>query len=125
MKHTLFILSLSTIFFASCTNSDKPAEESKTTTETTSPTTEMSAGENLISKSDCVGCHNKTNKIVGPAYVEIAAKYPLSDENVELLADKIINGGTGVWGQVPMTAHPTISKKEAKEMSRYILSIKK
>lgn len=80
-------------------------------------------GEALIKKSDCLACHNVKNKIVGPAYVNVAAKYTAAD--VDQLADKIISGGAGVWGEVPMSPHPAISKADAKEMVKYILSLKK
>ncbi|WP_214229385.1 c-type cytochrome [Pedobacter sp. B4-66] len=82
-------------------------------------------GEALIAKSDCLACHSKTQKLVGPAYVNVAGKYPATDENIEHLADKIIAGGQGVWGAIPMTPHPGISKDDAKEMVKYILSLKK
>ena len=82
-------------------------------------------GEALIKKSDCLACHNVSQKIVGPAYKNVAAKYAATEENIELLADKIINGGSGVWGAIPMSPHPSISKADAKEMVKYILSLKK
>jgi len=82
-------------------------------------------GEALIAKSDCLACHSKTQKLVGPAYVNVAGKYPATDENIEHLADKIIAGGQGVWGAIPMTPHPGLSKDDAKEMVKYILSLKK
>ena len=55
----------------------------------------------------------------------MAGKYPATDENIDHLADKIIAGGQGVWGAIPMTPHPTLSKDDAKEMVKYILSLKK
>ncbi|NRF41581.1 c-type cytochrome [Pedobacter foliorum] len=82
-------------------------------------------GEALLGKSDCLACHSKTQKLVGPAYVNVAGKYPATDENIEHLADKIIAGGQGVWGAIPMTPHPGLSKDDAKEMVKYILSLKK
>jgi len=88
------------------------------------PKAEM-AGEGLVKKSDCLACHNATKKIVGPAYSSVAAKYEASDANIETLADKIINGGSGVWGAVPMSPHPAVSKADAIEMVKYILSLKK
>lgn len=80
-------------------------------------------GETLIKKSDCLACHNVKNKIVGPAYINVAAKYSAAD--IDQLADKIIAGGAGVWGEVPMSPHPGVSKADAKEMVKYILSLKK
>jgi cytochrome c len=61
-------------------------------------------------------------RMIGPSYQEIAGKY--SDKDVELLASKIIEGGSGVWGGVPMSAHPQVSKEDATKMVKYILSQK-
>lgn len=82
-------------------------------------------GEALIKGSDCLACHNATKKLVGPAYVNVAAKYPATEENIDHLATKIIEGGSGVWGAIPMSPHPAISREDAKEMVKYILSLKK
>lgn len=82
-------------------------------------------GEKLIAKSDCIGCHKIDKKLIGPSYLEIAKKYPLNDKNIAYLSGKIIKGGSGVWGAVPMSAHGSLKKEEAKSMSTYILSLKK
>lgn len=74
MKRTLFILSLPSILFASCTTSEKYTEESILASESTNYAAEICTGETLVSKSAYVSCHNKTNKITGPAYLEIATK---------------------------------------------------
>ena len=83
-----------------------------------------SLGEVLISKSDCLTCHRVNEKIIGPTYIDVANKYSPTDANKELLVSKIIAGGSGVWGTVPMAPHPNISKEDAKEMVNYILSLK-
>jgi len=88
------------------------------------PSGSFEKGAQLISSSDCLSCHKEKIKIIGPAYEEVAKKYEATDENVEMLAGKIIDGGSGVWGDIPMTPHPAISKTDAKEMVRYILSLK-
>lgn len=130
MKRTLVILSCFTLALASCGGSDSSSTSTADTTVTattstsTSTTTPMLPGEKLVNMSDCSGCHNRTQKVVGPAYVEIAAKYPDNAANVALLADKIIKGGSGVWGEVPMTPHADMSKEDATEMVKYILSLK-
>jgi len=54
----------------------------------------------------------------------VAAKYEATDANIDMLADKIIEGGSGHWGDVPMTAHAGMSKENAKLMVKYILSLK-
>ncbi|WP_353137332.1 c-type cytochrome [Pseudopedobacter sp.] len=82
------------------------------------------AGKQLILKSDCKACHTEKNKLVGPSYKDIAAKYPSNSKNITLLAGKIIKGGSGVWGQIPMAPHPQMNKKEAEEMVKYILTVK-
>ena len=79
-------------------------------------------GEALMANSDCNTCHNAQSKIIGPALVDIAKKYKEGD--IDMLADKIIKGGSGNWGTVPMTAHADLPVADAKEMVKYILSVK-
>jgi cytochrome c len=131
MKKTLFFLSCFTIALASCggsgdTSSSTSSQDTNPSVSAATPAspTAMLPGEKLVNKSDCLGCHNKSQKIVGPAYTDIAAKYPATDENIDKLAGKIISGGKGVWGEVEMTAHASLSKDDAKEMVKYILSLK-
>jgi cytochrome c len=98
------------------------------TTETTAPGATASAdadkGLDLIAKSDCLTCHKVEEKLVGPAYRDIAKKYEDTPANVDSLAGKVIHGGAGNWGQVPMTPHPAISKEDAQLMVKYVLSLK-
>ncbi len=129
MKKVFIALTCFTFALASCGNdaSKKTDETASTaTTESTAPVTTEEAlpGEKLIATSDCIGCHNKTQKVIGPSYVDIAAKYELNDKNLAYLADKVISGGKGVWGEIAMTPHPTLAPDEAKEMVKYILSLK-
>ncbi len=86
---------------------------------------QTSDGEKLISKMDCIGCHKLDKKLIGPAYLDIAKKYALNDKNINYLSAKIIKGGSGVWGSIPMAAHSTLKKEDAKSMAKYILSLKK
>ena len=81
-------------------------------------------GKELIAKSDCLTCHKEDAKVIGPSYKEVAKKYEATDANVKLLAGKIIAGGQGVWGEIPMSAHPQVSQADAESMVRYILSLK-
>jgi cytochrome c len=78
----------------------------------------------LIGGSDCLTCHQINEASTGPAYKAVAAKYPLNDAVVDSLSEKIIKGGAGNWGTVPMIAHPTLAPEDAKVMVRYILSLK-
>lgn len=80
-------------------------------------------GKTLIAGMDCLTCHKEDAKLVGPSYQEVAAKY--TDADIDMLADKIINGGVGNWGQVPMPPHAGLSKENAKKMVEYILTLKK
>ncbi|UKT62560.1 c-type cytochrome [Pedobacter mucosus] len=127
MKRTILALGAVVIFMASFSKADLAKEKSKSveTTSITNHVFQQTPGEKLINKSDCIGCHNKTNKIIGPAYVDIAKKYPATEKNINYLADKIIKGGTGVWGTMPMTAHASLKPTDAKLMVKYILSLKK
>lgn len=83
----------------------------------------IAEGKSLIEGSDCLGCHKLDERMIGPSYKEVAEKYENTPENVEMLADKIIKGSSGVWGDVPMPAHG-FSKENAKFMAQYILSSK-
>jgi cytochrome c len=83
-----------------------------------------SKGAALVEQKDCKTCHKVDTKLVGPGYKEVAQKYEATDANIEMLADKIINGGSGHWGEVAMTPHSDLPKEDAKEMAKYILSLK-
>jgi cytochrome c len=83
----------------------------------------IAQGAQLVDASDCKTCHHPVNKGVGPAHGEVAKKYEFTKANVTLLANKIISGGAGVWGEVPMVAHPDLSKADAEKMAMYVLSL--
>ena len=84
---------------------------------------QVALGESLVKGNDCNTCHHKVNTVIGPAHLEVAKKYPFTKANVKLLAEKIMKGGSGVWGQIPMTAHLDINLADAEAMARYILSL--
>jgi len=77
----------------------------------------------MIEASDCLACHKIDAKLIGPSYQEVAEKY--SEADIDKLAQKIIDGGAGNWGQVPMTPHPDVNMDKARTMVKYILSLKK
>ena len=83
-----------------------------------------SPGAQLIAQSDCNTCHRENEKLVGPAFTDIAKKYSNDPSAVDSLANKIIKGGKGHWGDVPMTPHPTLAAADAQQMVKYILSLK-
>jgi len=101
-------------------------EDYGTPDETAAPVATSDAiaqGESLVKASDCKTCHHPTNKIIGPSHTEVAQKYEFTQANVTLLANKIISGGSGVWGEIPMTPHPDISQADAEKMARFVLSL--
>jgi len=84
-----------------------------------------SEGEVIMKKLDCATCHKMDKKVIGPSFLDIAKKYPTNDKNINYLSDKIIKGGSGVWGAIPMAPHATLKKDEAKKIAKYILSLNK
>lgn len=80
-------------------------------------------GEKLIAKSDCASCHKVSGESIGPSYKEIATRYEDKDEEISVLSDKIIKGGSGVWGEAVMTPHPELTSENAHAIVEYILSI--
>lgn len=80
-------------------------------------------GLKLISASDCRSCHSDYKKSIGPAYFAVSKKYQGNNSTIEKLVKKTISGGKGVWGDVPMPAHPQLSAVDAAEMIKYILSL--
>ncbi len=82
-----------------------------------------SRGETLIGESDCLSCHKVAEKSIGPNYREIAERYAGDAGAREMLAGKIISGGTGNWGENVMSAHPELATADATAMVRYILGL--
>ena len=83
------------------------------------------AGEDMLKKNGCTACHSIDKKVVGPAYMEVAAKYKGDAGAAAKLADKVKKGGSGVWGPVPMPPNPSVSDADLKAMISYILALKK
>lgn len=79
-------------------------------------------GEALVKKSGCLACHQATRKVVGPAYVDVAKKYKGQAGAVAKLTQKVKKGGSGVWGQIPMTPHPQIAEADIEKMVKWILA---
>lgn len=82
------------------------------------------ASEDLAKQKACLACHQIDKKLVGPAYKDIAAKYKTDKDAEKKLAAKIRAGGTGVWGQIPMPANPSVSEAEAVTLSKWVLAMK-
>ncbi len=82
------------------------------------------ASPELAQQKTCMACHALDRKLVGPSYKDVAAKYAGQRDAADKLAEKIIKGGAGVWGAVPMPANPRVSPAEAKQLANWILSAK-
>jgi cytochrome c len=135
-KQLVAALSCAMLMAACGGSGDQKATETKDTT-SAAATPAASANSNpaadkaldLIGASDCTTCHrlhqNEGGASIGPAYSQVAAKYsPAADSTVDRLVKKIMNGGSGIWGTVPMTPHPALKADDVKTMVTYILSLK-
>ena len=137
MSKKLVVVFSAAVLMAACGNSS----ETKTSTETkdtassttapaTTPTSSSDKGLELIGSSDCTTCHrlakDGSGATIGPAYDEVAAKYaPAADSTIDRLVKKVITGGSGIWGTVPMTPHPALAEADVRTMVNYILTLKK
>jgi cytochrome c len=134
MKKVIFVLFCGSVAIVACnssgSSSSKSADSASTTTTAPAPDAASEKGLELIGASDCTTCHRlhkeSAGATIGPAYSDVAAKYaPAADTTVDRLVHKIISGGSGVWGAVPMTPHPALPVADVREMVTYILSLKK
>ena len=82
------------------------------------------ADQALATAKNCMACHAVDKKLVGPAYKAVAAKYAGQKDAVDKLAAKIIKGGSGVWGPVPMPANAQVNDAEAKKLAAWVMSLK-
>ena len=130
-KKLAFVLS-GAILMAACGNGNdtKTAGDKDTTTTTAAAPAVSDKGLELIGASDCTTCHRlhqaEGGASIGPAYDQVAAKYsPAADTTVTRIVNKIISGGSGVWGTIPMTPHPALKADDVKTMVTYILALKK
>ena len=131
MKKAILVLLFCSATILAC-NSSGSSTEAKTDTVAAAPAPVIadSKGLELIGASDCTTCHRLHKETagasIGPSYSEVATKYsPAADTTVDRLVHKIIAGGAGVWGAVPMTPHPALAPADVKVMVEYILTLKK
>jgi cytochrome c len=82
------------------------------------------ADQALAQAKNCMACHQVAVKVVGPSYKDVAKKYASDKNAAAMLATKIMKGGSGVWGPVPMPANPQVSEAEAKKLAAWVLSQK-
>jgi cytochrome c len=104
------------------TTAAKPAETTAAADVSKNP--DYQKGLALIAGDNCLTCHKIDESSTGPAYRDVANKYTANDATIDTLASKIIKGGSGNWGSIPMTAHDTLSVANAKQMVKYILLLR-
>jgi len=75
----------------------------------------------LAASKNCMACHAVDKKLVGPAYKDVAKKYAGQAGAADKLAAKIMKGGSGVWGAIPMPANPQVNEAEAKKLAAWVL----
>jgi cytochrome c len=82
------------------------------------------ANADLAKAKNCMACHAVGTKVVGPAYKDVAAKYAGQKDAEDKLVAKVMKGGAGVWGAVPMPANPQVSEAEARTLVKWVLAQK-
>jgi cytochrome c len=84
----------------------------------------VSANTDLAKTKNCASCHSPEKAILGPSYQAVAQKYANDKNATAKLTEKVLLGGVGVWGKIPMPANPQVSKEEADTLVKWILSQK-
>ncbi len=82
------------------------------------------ASPDLAKSKNCVSCHSPEKGILGPSYQAVAQKYANDRNAVAKLTEKVMGGGVGVWGKIPMPANPQVNKDEAEALVKWVLSQK-
>lgn len=82
------------------------------------------ANADLAKAKNCMACHSVDNKVVGPAYKDVAKKYAGDKTAEDKLVAKVLKGGSGTWGAIPMPANPQVSEAEAHTLVKWVLSYK-
>lgn len=80
------------------------------------------ASPELARSKNCVACHSVERKMIGPAYKAMAERYGKDESAIKLLSEKVVKGGVGNWGQMPMPPQPSVSPEEAEALVKWILS---
>ena len=119
MKKTICLLAVLGVLAACGGGGDKKPKVVDIT-----QTDEYKKGWDVVKGSDCTTCHHIDDKLVGPAWRDVANKYAGQDTAVRYLAKKIKDGGSGVWGQVPMASHPNFTQEQAEAVAKYVLLLK-
>lgn len=110
---------------ATTATASKPTESTNPAAAKTGAALDMASGQALLQKDGCAACHGVDKKIVGPAYVDVAAKYKGDAAAAAKLVQKVKSGGAGVWGQVPMPPNPQVPEEDVKALVSWILTLKR
>jgi cytochrome c len=87
------------------------------------PASAADTGADLTKKNNCMSCHGVDKKIIGPAFKDVAKKYKGNADAVTLLSKKVKDGGSGVWGPIPMSPNKAVSDADIKVMVEYVLAL--
>lgn len=82
------------------------------------------ANADLAKAKNCMACHSVNNKVLGPSFKDVAAKYAGQKGAEDKLVQKVMKGGSGVWGSIPMPANTQVSDAEAHTLVKWILTLK-
>ncbi|HKZ67239.1 MAG TPA: PKD domain-containing protein, partial [Chitinophagaceae bacterium] len=83
------------------------------------------SGKSLTQSLDCKGCHKEAEKSIGPSFLQVAERYGKDPGAMNYLSQKIVKGSQGVWGEVAMAPHPTLSATDLEQITTWILSLGK
>jgi cytochrome c len=125
MKRIILVIMAALMLHACGSKEGKNTPEAAPAVSDPSSNPDYDKGLTLVSKLDCLTCHKVDEKVTGPAYGDISKKYANDPKAVEYLSEKVIKGGSGNWGNIPMAAHPQVSKADAELMVKYILLLNK
>jgi cytochrome c len=122
----LLVVYIIVVLILSCVSSKKSTNNKELKSEEIVITgAERLSGMEMYRNLDCTTCHNIDEKQIGPSYRQVSEKYKATQENIDRLAKKIISGGSGSWGQIPMTPHPALSIDSARTLVKFVLSVNK
>lgn len=127
MKKIFIVICASALLF-SCGGGDKTEKKNAAVPATKDAAASTNPLEDkaieIVGKSDCTTCHKINEASTGPAWKDVAKKYENTDANIKMLVSKVIKGGQGNWGTVPMTAHPNLSEEDVTTIVKYIFTLK-
>ena len=81
------------------------------------------SGKAIMLTMDCKSCHKEVGKSIGPSFIDVSTRYKKDPDAMTKLTDKVIKGGSGVWGETAMSAHPSIKKGDVDQIITWVLSL--